>query len=108
MDPRWRTGAFLGRAWNSDQNFILLPNGDVTRARAMVRVVQSKRWQIDRLQNVITTQDMDTHSKTDAIETDPAPHRGLEPAKGHDVEKLGWCSFILLEHVLQFLDAALF
>ena len=43
LDPIRRMGVFTGSAWSSNQNFILLPDGTVTRARAMIRVVESKR-----------------------------------------------------------------
>lgn len=31
MDPRWRTGIFLGRPWNVNQNYVGLPNGGASR-----------------------------------------------------------------------------
>ena len=40
----WRYGVFLGRALGSDQNYIGLRNGDVVRARAIVRLVAGSRW----------------------------------------------------------------
>ena len=83
MDPRWRIGAFLGRSWNYDENFVVLPSGDVTRARAWVRVVESKRRQLQRLENVRVTRGMNTHAKTDAIERDALPHRGLQLDTDH-------------------------
>ena len=43
LDVRWRYGTFLGRATNSDQNYIGLNDGTVTCARAMVRLVHSIR-----------------------------------------------------------------
>ena len=84
MDPVWRVGAFAGRSWNSDQNCVLLPDGTITRALALVRVVESKRWQLQRLEICTMTPDMETTASTDAIELDPAPHRGIQPDKEHD------------------------
>ena len=44
LEPRWRNGVFLGRAWNSDQNYVGLLDGTVVRARALHRVIPSLRW----------------------------------------------------------------
>ena len=75
LDPRWRYGAFVGRSWNSDQNFVALPDGSVVRARAMVRLVHSKRWQLPRLECIKTTPDMNTTATTDPIESTEQPQR---------------------------------
>ena len=32
LEPKWRNGMFIGRAWGSDQNFVALMDGSVTRA----------------------------------------------------------------------------
>ena len=42
LEPRWRYGVFLGRAWNADSNFLGLMDGTVVRARAMVRVIEQQ------------------------------------------------------------------
>ena len=55
MDARWRYGTFLGRALSSDQNLIATADGSITRARAMVRVVPSSRWDASRVQSVVAT-----------------------------------------------------
>ena len=74
LDVRWRHGLFLGRSMNSDQNFIGLPDGSVTCARAMVRLVPRRRWDMTQLGN-ITTMPMDHKTKhLDVIEQEPDPH----------------------------------
>ena len=49
LEPNLRAGFFLGRAWNTDANYIGLSDGTVTTASAMVRVPESERWSADRL-----------------------------------------------------------
>ena len=74
LDSRWRYGTFLGRASNCDQNFIGLSDGTIATARAIVRLVPSLRWNIDKL-GLITGVPMDHRTKTyDIIEEDEAPH----------------------------------
>ena len=46
---------FVGRAYNSDQNLVLLTDGSVARARAMHRVVPKIRWDSARIQRVTGT-----------------------------------------------------
>ena len=83
LDVRWRHGLFLGRSMNSDQNFIGLPDGSVTCARAMVRLVPKKRWDMAQLGN-LTAMPMDYKTKhLDIIEQGPEPH---EHAPGEDVD----------------------
>ena len=55
LEPKWRNGIFIGRAWGSDQNFIALLDGSVTRARAMVRTTPALRWDTQRCKNVAGT-----------------------------------------------------
>ena len=81
LDPRWRVGSFIGRSWNSDQNMILINDGSVVRARAMVRLVESKRWDAERLEHIPMTPDDLTTATTDATEVAPAPLAGLQPDK---------------------------
>ena len=53
LNQRWRYGIFLGRSLSSDQNFIGLNSGDVTCARAMVRVVPNIRYSSDRISKIV-------------------------------------------------------
>ena len=48
-DARCRIGVYLGRNWNSNQNRMGLPSGDVTRARGMVRLVEETRWSMHKI-----------------------------------------------------------
>ena len=86
LDVRWRHGIFLGRSMNSDQNFIGLPDGSVTGARAMVRLVPKKRWDTERTGNISATP-MDFKTRNlDIIEQGPEPHAhsSEDPANAED------------------------
>ena len=76
MDVRWRYGVFLGRSLSSDQNIIALSDGSTTRARAMVRVVPSNRWDAARIQGICATplQEHKTVEALDSIEAEMSPH----------------------------------
>ena len=76
LEPRWLNGVFLGRAYNSDQNFVGLSDGTVTTARAMVRVVPSCRRDKDRLLRVSGTPLALNTANFDSIEDTDDPHRG--------------------------------
>ena len=43
LDARWRHGVFLGRPWNTDQNYIGTPDGSIVCSRSMVRLVDAKK-----------------------------------------------------------------
>ena len=74
LDARWRYGVFLGRASNCDQNYVGLANGSIVAARAIVRLVPSLRWNMERLGMVKGTP-MDFKTKEyDSIEEDVSPH----------------------------------
>ena len=79
MSPRWRVGVFLGRSWNSDQNIIGLLDGTTTRARAMVRTVESRRWSRERIQRLATTPIDEKPTRLDTIEDHHAPQSNPEP-----------------------------
>ena len=74
MFPRWRVGVFLGRSWDSDQNILGLADGSTARARAMVRVVESRRWSRDRIIRIKTVPITETPIHQDTIEDSHAPH----------------------------------
>ena len=84
LDARWRYGVFLGRAANCDQNFIGLGNGSIVSARAIVRLVPSLRWSLEKL-GAVQGVPMDFRTKEyDIIEEDQAPH--LHPEPNEDAE----------------------
>ena len=64
---------------NSDQNFIALSNGNVIRARAMVRTIPSARWQPSRMNSIIITPltERMRSGTFDAIEESDKPHEAL-------------------------------
>ena len=83
-DARWRPGVYLGRSWNSDQNYIGLSNGHVTRARGMVRLVNDKRWSRERLERITVTPAAGRPIALDRLEEDPKPREGPPmPAEHH-------------------------
>ena len=75
LEPKYRFGVFLSRSWMSDQNYIGLMDGSITTARAMVRVVETSRWDQRRLRRVSGTPiDLHaTHAADDAVESGDAP-----------------------------------
>ena len=86
LDVRWRHGIFLGRSMSSDQNFIGLPDGSVTGARAMIRLVAKKRWDTEKIGN-ISAMPMEVKTRNlDIIEQGPDPHAhaSQEPDQDQD------------------------
>ena len=76
LTPRWRDGVFLGRSFNTESSFIGLIDGAVLMARAMVRVVPSRRWDAERLLKVSVTPIHLSAATCDDIEHAVDPHRG--------------------------------
>ena len=75
---------FLGRSMSSDQNYVGLLNGNVVRARAIVRLVPEARW-ISANVLALKTTPMTEHSRLlDNIEHVHDPHahaaEDVEPA----------------------------
>ena len=85
LDQRWRYGVFLGRSLSSDQNYVGLNNGDVVCARALVRVVSSIRWNVDRVSKIHTSPITFKSSGQDLIEEEVEPH--THPAPTGDAEE---------------------
>ena len=75
LEPTWLNGVFLVRDWSSDQNFIGLADGSVTRARAMVRVVESQRWVAARVLGVAGTPTSLSTTGFDVIEEEQGDRR---------------------------------
>ena len=80
LDPRWRIGVFLGRAFNSDQNFIGRWDGSVVRARGMARLIPSKRWDAKRIERIMATPMSEKTQLQDAIEEQLEPHANRDDA----------------------------
>ena len=92
----------MGRAWNADSNFLGLMDGTVVRARAMVRVVESKRWDRDRLLRVAGTPIHMNAAHFDDIEATVDPHKGpaglrRDDPDVDDIDALKRCVPILTE-----------
>ena len=88
LAPRWRNGVFVGRAFDSDQNFSLLLDGSIARARAMHRVTPEIRWDASRVQRVAGTPLALTLVTSEPIEELHEPHRGpdVPPQDGPHVD----------------------
>ena len=101
LEPRWRYGVFLGLSWNTDANFLGLMDGTVVRARAMVRVIPSQRWDVERLRRVTGTPMSLNTAIFDSVEDATDPHRGpaghrQDDADREDLDVLSRCAPILL------------
>ena len=87
LDLRWRLGIYLGQSPTSNENLIGLPNGNVVKARAINRVVQSGRWDAKMILAVqgipgkpsVARQDLDF----DSVEARAQPHAS-DDAASHD------------------------
>ena len=73
MDPMWRFGVFFVRTLASDQNYVGLHDGSVTRARALVRTVPCIRWDFGRVQALTATPFQERPTKLDSIEAEETP-----------------------------------
>ena len=87
MDVKWRYGWFIGRSIHSDQNYLALSDGTVTRARAMVRLLPTHRWD-KTLLDVLTATPGDEQSPTlDLIEAEPNPHEHASAEHPEEVDE---------------------
>ena len=101
LDARWRYGIFLGRALNSDQNFIGLANGSVTVARAMVRLVLRLRWDMDKA-GAISQVPMEVKTQQlNIVEEEHESQAHPEAAKGHDGDRSASRRLRILDHHLK-------
>ena len=71
---------FLGRSHSCDQNYVGLNSGDVTCARAIVRVVPEMRWAHDAVSKISTTPLTIKAGALDKTEESTEPHSHPEPA----------------------------
>ena len=79
LDVKWRHGIVLGRAMGSDQNYIGLRDGSVVCARAMVRLIPARRWNLN-IASGITGAPTDLKTENmDIIETEVNPHKQEDP-----------------------------
>ena len=49
LDLRWGSGVFLGTLMSSNEALIALPDGDITRARSIARLVPNQRWNTEAI-----------------------------------------------------------
>ena len=76
LEPKWRSGVFLGRMWNTDANYVGLADGTITTARALVRVPESQRWDTAKLLAMSGTPLSMRTVNFDRLEEAEDPHRG--------------------------------
>ena len=84
MDLRWRVGLYLGHLPSSNEAYIGVSNGNVVKARCIVRVVEPARWSLTCVERIIgTPEDMtpteDNSPSADKIERSENPQE-FDPA----------------------------
>ena len=78
LDPRWKYGVWLGRALSADESYIGTADGQVTRARGIMRLVESVRWDATRLNAVRAKPGAKAVDGIEQIEEDTYPHLGKD------------------------------
>ena len=73
-----------GRALSSDQNGVGLRNGEVVRARAIVRLLPEKRWDSEILLSISTTPLTENNNWLDKLEARADPHTFDSADDGRD------------------------
>ena len=87
LDQIYKYGTFLGRAMASDQNCIGLQNGDVIRARAIIRLVPAARWDSKLALSVKTTPLTESTRYLDATEALEQPHQHPDIDEGREAPR---------------------
>ena len=86
LAPRRRNGVFVGRSFDTAQDYIILLDGSIARARATHRVTPDIRWDASRLQRVAGTPLALNLVSTEPIEETQDPHRGPDvPLAGRSI-----------------------
>ena len=80
LDLRWSIGVFLGTMMHSNEAWIGLPNGDVTRTASVARLIPSQKWNAQSVLGVTGTPARPTRSGYDdsVIESYSNPHLMLD------------------------------
>lgn len=76
LDPRWADGIYLGTSQHSNEHFIGLPSGIVTRGRGIARVPKERRWDTKMVSRIHGTP-MDPNEDA-AIEEYQDPHKNAD------------------------------
>ena len=77
LDLRWSIGIFLGTIMSSNEALIGLPNGDVTRARSVARLIPSQQWEPERILAITGTPAKPTASGFDDAQLESLFHPHL-------------------------------
>ena len=78
LDPRWKYGVWLGRALSADESYIGTSDGQVTRARGVMRLVESVRWDAARLNRLKAKPGAKAVDGIEQVEDDVYPHLGKD------------------------------
>ena len=92
LDLRWAPGTYLGTVLNTNEVWIGMPNGNVTRARAVCRVSEERRWNRDAIQQLVGTPMHpnpldDAYDHPDDVEATYTPHAGLDSELRQDFQQ---------------------
>ena len=78
LDPRWRYGIWLGRSINVDESYVATSDGRVTRARAIVRLIESARWDATKILSIKSKPGDKFVDGLEHVEEEVQPHVGLD------------------------------
>ena len=67
LDLVWSAGIYLGTTLTSNEAYVGLPDGSVTRARAITRIRPDQRWRPDLIQRIVGTPQVPSASGDDSI-----------------------------------------
>ena len=90
MDLRWGIGVYLGTLMTSNEAVIALPDGEVTRSRAVARLVPSQRWRKEAILAIKGTpaRPRPTNHADDArVEAFANPHLSIDAELREKLEK---------------------
>ena len=87
LDLRWGSGVYLGTAMHSNECFVGLKSGDVTRARSIVRIRPDLRWDLKWVERLTGTPSRQVANNPDAIiEAYAEPHLDLDAEQRAQLE----------------------
>ena len=79
MDMIWTAGIYLGTTLTSNEAYVALPDGNVTRARALTRIRPDQRWRADIIEKITGTPQIPSAVADDSLlEAYADPHVHLD------------------------------
>ena len=89
LNVRWRVGTYLGNAQATNECYVAASNGDVVKARAVVRIVEPSRWSKAALEGIRGTpmcfRPQQASDSDDHLEESASPQAHDDPADDEDV-----------------------